>query len=525
MMASLVAACGVIAICAGVIVALGMAVRCLEPTDRRSPAPAGPLPVRSFARRSASPGPGRTTGRSRGAQGRPRAEAVPAPRPRNRRRRGSCPARGSRLLGRGLGRASRHSPPLGGGGGTETGSGPAISVGPPRLALSTAPRRSSAQPGLPSHGADAMTARPNPSGDARSATADKPPIQVTTWDYGRLSAVVDAFQRRGREPLVDLLAEELDRAELVEPAAIPRDVVTMHSCVDVRRRRHRRGAHGDAGLPGRGGQPPRQGRRRHAGRQRPPRPAGRGDDGVADPGRPDQAPVGARGQAPAGGARLRRGLRRRPGSAPSGPGERRQQASQPSFCPRAPDRRRALLGKEEDHHGRARELRGRRPEHGGRDAARGGRVVGPRMRPTSAACSLTCFGAQVRHGLEVAAALGRMFAWEGIVRAQGELLPRRPRVLEPIERRNRRPAGSGKVDARARARAFRARRREASLLGRRPSGRDGAGRRRPDGGGGLRQRPRLRRRPAAVRALHRARPGDPGRRQGPRPEAGPGSPR
>ena len=77
-----------------------------------------------------------------------------------------------------------------------------------------------------------MTARPNPSGDAMGATADKPPIQVTTWDYGRLSAVVDAFRRRGREPLVDLLAEELDRAELVEPAAIPRDVVTMHSCVE-----------------------------------------------------------------------------------------------------------------------------------------------------------------------------------------------------------------------------------------------------------------------------------------------------
>jgi len=76
-----------------------------------------------------------------------------------------------------------------------------------------------------------MTARPNPSGDAKGA-ADKPPIQVTTWDHGRLSAVVDAFQRRGREPLVVLLAEELDRAELVEPAAIPRDVVTMHSCVE-----------------------------------------------------------------------------------------------------------------------------------------------------------------------------------------------------------------------------------------------------------------------------------------------------
>jgi regulator of nucleoside diphosphate kinase len=76
-----------------------------------------------------------------------------------------------------------------------------------------------------------MTARPNPSAGATSVTLAKPSIQVTTWDYDRLSGVVDAFRRRGREPLVELLAEELDRAELVEPAAAPRDLVTMHSCV------------------------------------------------------------------------------------------------------------------------------------------------------------------------------------------------------------------------------------------------------------------------------------------------------
>jgi regulator of nucleoside diphosphate kinase len=64
-----------------------------------------------------------------------------------------------------------------------------------------------------------------------SITLDKPPIQVTTWDYRCLSGVVDAFRLRGCEPLVDLLAEELDRAELVEPALIPGNVVTMHSCV------------------------------------------------------------------------------------------------------------------------------------------------------------------------------------------------------------------------------------------------------------------------------------------------------
>jgi regulator of nucleoside diphosphate kinase len=76
-----------------------------------------------------------------------------------------------------------------------------------------------------------MTAKPNPSAGATSVTLAKPSIQVTTWDYDRLSGVVEAFRRRGREPLVELLAEELDRAELVEPAAAPRDLVTMHSCV------------------------------------------------------------------------------------------------------------------------------------------------------------------------------------------------------------------------------------------------------------------------------------------------------
>src|SRR3712207_5503233 len=75
-----------------------------------------------------------------------------------------------------------------------------------------------------------MTAVPRPRDDQASITLDKPPIQVTTWDYRRLSAVVDAYRLRGCHALIELLAEELDRAELVEPAAVPRDVVTMHSC-------------------------------------------------------------------------------------------------------------------------------------------------------------------------------------------------------------------------------------------------------------------------------------------------------
>ena len=46
-----------------------------------------------------------------------------------------------------------------------------------------------------------------------------------------LADVVEAFRLGGREQVVERLSEELDRAELVEPAAIPPDVVTMHSCV------------------------------------------------------------------------------------------------------------------------------------------------------------------------------------------------------------------------------------------------------------------------------------------------------
>jgi regulator of nucleoside diphosphate kinase len=102
---------------------------------------------------------------------------------------------------------------------------------PPIAGLwSPAVRLSSAQLDSPSYGGSAMTAGSN-SDEKLDVTLDLPSIQVTTWDHDRLSAVVDAFRLRGCEPLVDLLAEELARAELVEPAAVPRHVVTMHSCV------------------------------------------------------------------------------------------------------------------------------------------------------------------------------------------------------------------------------------------------------------------------------------------------------
>ena len=76
-----------------------------------------------------------------------------------------------------------------------------------------------------------MTLRLDPSGADEGVVLNKPPIHATSWDYQRLSGVVEAFRSRGREPLVEFLSDELDRAELVEPAAVPPDVVTMHSCV------------------------------------------------------------------------------------------------------------------------------------------------------------------------------------------------------------------------------------------------------------------------------------------------------
>ena len=76
-----------------------------------------------------------------------------------------------------------------------------------------------------------MATHADPSGDVLDLGAAKPPILVTTFDYPRLAGVVEVFRRSGREPLVQPLADELDRAELVDPAAIPPDTVTMHARV------------------------------------------------------------------------------------------------------------------------------------------------------------------------------------------------------------------------------------------------------------------------------------------------------
>jgi regulator of nucleoside diphosphate kinase len=76
-----------------------------------------------------------------------------------------------------------------------------------------------------------MPSAPSRPTSERKLSAARPAIQVTTWDYRRLSAMVDAFRLRGCDEVVDLLSQELERAELVDPTAIRRDVVTMHSRV------------------------------------------------------------------------------------------------------------------------------------------------------------------------------------------------------------------------------------------------------------------------------------------------------
>ncbi len=58
---------------------------------------------------------------------------------------------------------------------------------------------------------------------------------ITTFDFLRLRALLESarkFLRRDREHL-EALAEELSRAEVVEPAKIPEDVVVMNSRVRV----------------------------------------------------------------------------------------------------------------------------------------------------------------------------------------------------------------------------------------------------------------------------------------------------
>jgi len=63
-----------------------------------------------------------------------------------------------------------------------------------------------------------------------------PPIVVTRVDLSRLHRLLTSPALRD-SPAAEALADELERAEVVEPAALPRDVVSMHSTVRVAEQR------------------------------------------------------------------------------------------------------------------------------------------------------------------------------------------------------------------------------------------------------------------------------------------------
>jgi regulator of nucleoside diphosphate kinase len=60
------------------------------------------------------------------------------------------------------------------------------------------------------------------------------PIVVTSRDRERLAQVIDLFAAQRYDVLVAFLSRELDRAAVVAPEGVPRDVATMNSRVRYR---------------------------------------------------------------------------------------------------------------------------------------------------------------------------------------------------------------------------------------------------------------------------------------------------
>jgi regulator of nucleoside diphosphate kinase len=58
-------------------------------------------------------------------------------------------------------------------------------------------------------------------------------IYITEHDMDRLQKLIEVMSDRDRKskPYIDRLEEELDRAHVIEPNQIPRDVITMNSKV------------------------------------------------------------------------------------------------------------------------------------------------------------------------------------------------------------------------------------------------------------------------------------------------------
>jgi regulator of nucleoside diphosphate kinase len=61
---------------------------------------------------------------------------------------------------------------------------------------------------------------------------NRPPITISAVDYDRLSWIANAGIQSQRYKAAEMLADELERAEVAAPDAIRPDVVTMHSEVE-----------------------------------------------------------------------------------------------------------------------------------------------------------------------------------------------------------------------------------------------------------------------------------------------------
>lgn len=77
-------------------------------------------------------------------------------------------------------------------------------------------------------------------------------IFVTSHDAARLSRVLEAFGDPSYAPLTAFLANELRRATIVAPRAVPRDVVTMNARVRFRLDDEREPREATLAWPGRG---------------------------------------------------------------------------------------------------------------------------------------------------------------------------------------------------------------------------------------------------------------------------------
>lgn len=62
-----------------------------------------------------------------------------------------------------------------------------------------------------------------------NAMPDQPHITLSSSDLERLERLLDAASSLERDPGLDALRQELERAEVVEPEAIPPEVITMNS--------------------------------------------------------------------------------------------------------------------------------------------------------------------------------------------------------------------------------------------------------------------------------------------------------